>query len=223
MCDAWLDVRSGRIKEIGGYRCISQSVGLNWVDRQNTRGSDRAEGRRQCRRLRAISYVRTRVPLTHLLSPRSLSAAYTYTPTICYNRGLARTHLYLSTLACGASAPTSSSDTRHDSTRRKRNRVRSRSASERKHTRALNYGVREHPFPGHRIPRIPTRLIRAPMIDPPWATSIPLAFLSLIVIILSRCLSLSFSRKHSVWRLYGARPRMPYHYSPSDSLINHFI
>lgn len=32
-----------------------------------------------------------------------------YAPTICYNRGLARAHLYLSTLALGASAPTSSS------------------------------------------------------------------------------------------------------------------
>lgn len=38
------------------------------------------------------------------ISPCPAAPRRTYTPTICYNRGLAQAHLYLSTLALGASA-----------------------------------------------------------------------------------------------------------------------
>lgn len=125
-----------RIKEIGVYRCISQSAGLNWVDRQHARERWRAERRRQsaegCARSRR-THARThaRACRSRIFSrPAASRPAYTHTRRrfvitagshgrICiFPRWLSvrqRRHLH---------------PTRHDSTRRERNRVRSRSASE---------------------------------------------------------------------------------------------
>lgn len=210
MRDTWLDVRSGRIKEIGipvylPKRRIKLSRSAKHA-RERSRGRTAAVPK-VARDLVGRTYARTHAcacrsriffrpaasrPLTHTCR-RFVITAGSHGRICIFPRWLSvrqRRHLH---------------PTRHDSARRERNRVRSRSASECKtHARAELWGAGT-PTSWSSNPTHTDASHPGAVIDPPWATSIsrpshrfpPSASSSSP----SLSPSLSFSRKRNVvWR-----------------------